>query len=138
LPACAQMALAYLGITRSQQDIGRTLKVRREFGVPASQVVALQTREIAVQYHVEGTLTDLRNWLAEQVPLIVFIQAGELPHWTGRRFQHAVLVTGMDNETVLLHDPALAEGPTSVPISDFLLAWDEMDHRFAVIFLRTE
>ncbi|MEX1021132.1 MAG: C39 family peptidase [Litorilinea sp.] len=138
LPACAQMALSYLGISRSQQEIGRTLTVRKGIGVPASQVVSLQTREIATQYYIEGTLTNVRNWLEKQVPVIAFIQAGELPHWTGNRFQHAVLVSGMDDSTVWLHDPALADGPTGVPLADFLLAWDEIDHRFAVIFLRIE
>jgi uncharacterized protein YvpB len=131
------MALAYLGIFRSQQEIGRVVKIREKFGTPAPHIVNLRSLKIDVLYRVGGILNDVMSFLDKGNPVIAFVQTSELPHWTGSHSQHAALIVGMDEQTVILHDPALAQGPTSVPIGDFLLAWDEMDNRYAVIMKRT-
>ncbi|MBK8050377.1 MAG: hypothetical protein IPK16_26700 [Anaerolineales bacterium] len=60
-------------------------------------------------------------------------KAAELPHWHGHQAQHAVLVVGIEHQALYLHDPALPDGPTAVSIDDFLLAWQEMDNRYAVL-----
>ena len=133
LPACAQMALAYLGIFRSQQEIGRILKIRRGFGTPAPNIGNLHSQQVEVRYHIAGTLDEISQCLQNKIPIIAFIQAGELPHWQGIRAQHAVLIVGISEQNVTLHDPAFAHGPTTVLIGDFLLAWDEMDNRYALI-----
>lgn len=133
LPACIQMGLAYLGIVRSQQEIARIIKIRRGFGAGAPNVTNLQTKQIAVAYYVHGTIKDIHQKLRDGYPSIVFIQAGELPYWRNVSAQHAVLVVGLDGNTIYLHDPALNNGPTHVTLGDFLLAWDEMDNRYAVI-----
>jgi uncharacterized protein YvpB len=128
------MALAHLGISRSQQNIRRSLKLRKGFGALAPNIVALRSRTIEVVYQIGGAYKDIRQWLHNDVPVIAFVQAGELPHWRGIRSQHAVLIVGIDEHEVTVHDPALERGPTSVPAGDFLLAWGEMDHRYAVLY----
>jgi hypothetical protein len=137
LPVCAQMALAYLGISRSQKEIGRVLKLRRGFGAPASQIVNLSSRRTEVLYQVGGAINDILDWLRRDVPVIAFVQAGELPHWRGVLAQHAVLVVALDEQHINIHDPAMDHGPIEIPLDDFLLAWDEMDSRYAVIAQRT-
>ena len=77
-------------------------------------------------------MADLENLLAQQIPVIVFIQAGELAHWIGEKFQHAVVVIGIENDIVWIIDPAISSS-TSVSVDEFLLAWSEMDYRFASI-----
>lgn len=136
LPACAQMALAYLGVSRSQAALARALRLRRGLGALAPNITALRSRRIDVSYHIHGTWDDFRAWLQRDVPVIAFVQAGELPHWRGRQAQHAVLVVGIAGDAVLLHDPALAEGPSHIPVGDFVLAWDEMENRYAVVTRR--
>ncbi len=138
LPACVQMVLDFYGQTRRQAEIARTLGIRAGFGVPASNIVKLRIRSIEPQYVVGGTFERLQFWLQQGIPVIAFVQAGELPQWQGRRAQHAALLVGVDRHDVHLHDPALKDGPITVSIDDFLLAWQEMDNRYAVLVKRTE
>lgn len=130
------MALAYLGFARSQAELARILKVRPGFGAPASNILNLRSRRIEVLYNTNGTWDDLHAWLQTQVPVIVCVQAGELPHWHGAQAQHAGVIVGLDENCVHLHDPALDHGPVTVPIADFWLAWDEMEGRYAVLTKR--
>ncbi len=133
LPACAQMAFAYLGILRTQEELARLLKMRPGFGTPIPNILNLRSRQIDVTYQSNGSLSDIRLCLERNIPVIACVEAGELPHWQGVRAQHAVLVVGLDEQKVSLHDPALEQGPISVPLGDFMLAWDEMENRYAVI-----
>jgi hypothetical protein len=130
------MALAYLNIIHSQQEIGRIVKIRKGFGTPAPNIVKLQSRQIDVLYGLGATLDELQHWLHARHPVIAFVQASELPHWANIRAQHAILVVQASEQTIDLHDPAMAHGPISVPVGDFLLAWDEMENRYAVITRR--
>jgi hypothetical protein len=131
------MALAYLGISRSQKEIGRALKPRSGFGAPASQIVNLNSRRTEVFYRAGGAINDMLDWLRRDVPVIAFVQAGELPQWRGVLAQHAVLVVALDGRHVHIHDPAMDHGPIEILLDDFLLAWGEMDSRYAVIAHRT-
>jgi hypothetical protein len=103
LPACAQMALAYLGIARSQEELARTLG------------------------------DDLRYWLEQKAPIIAFVHTGLLAYWQGQVAQHAVIIVGIDEQTVYLLDSAKTENAVAVLLDEFLLAWDEMEFAFAVI-----
>jgi predicted double-glycine peptidase len=80
-----------------------------------------------------GTLGDLQLHLAQGYPPIVFVQAGELPHWRGRVSQHAVVVVHVDENAVYVLDPAADPNPIAVPLGDFLLAWSEMEYLYALI-----
>ncbi|HRQ40010.1 MAG TPA: hypothetical protein PLD25_19035 [Chloroflexota bacterium] len=98
-------------------------------------VQKLTSRHITAVYDI-GTIDTIRHWLDRNVPVIVFVQASELPHWFGHRFQHAILVVGLDELSVYLLDPATAEDVIVVSRLDFLLAWDEMDNTLAIITRR--
>ncbi len=99
LPACVQMALAYQNISRSQEAVGRKLGIRLPLGIPTSHITKLASSRLAITYE-EGTLEKIEHWLNQAVPVIVFVQAGELPHWSGHRFQHAIVVVGLEAQTV--------------------------------------
>ena len=70
---------------------------------------------------------------AQDNPPIVFVQAGELPHWQDCISQHAIVVVGLDEQAVQILDPAADPSPISVSIGDFLLAWSELDYIYAVL-----
>jgi hypothetical protein len=135
LPACAQMALAYLGVSRSQEELARKLGLRPRLGVPASNITRLRSASLDILY-TDGTLEDVANWLTQGAPVIAFVQAGELPHWRGHLFQHAVIIAGLDEQTVCLFDPAAETAPISTPVGNFLLAWEEMDCLCTAFILR--
>ncbi len=118
LPACAEMVLNYLGISQSQEALAKKIKTTINLGTPRSNIKNLASRRITVNYN-EGHLTDIRSWLDRKVPVIVFIQAHELPIWRGQDFKHAVVVVGLEGKTIYLMDPALESGPTPTPVDDF-------------------
>ena len=134
LPACTQMVLAYLGISHSQESLGKILALNPPFGTRHSHIQKLASANIKVTYET-GTLADLHHWLAQDVPVIAFVQAGDLPHWSGHHFQHAVVVVGIEEQTVYLMDPALNTGPTATDTESFLLAWSAMDYYYAALTL---
>lgn len=132
LPACVQMVLAYLGISRSQESIGKALALNPPFGTRHSNIQKLASSKIKVTYEA-GTLEDIRGWLNQNVPVIVFVQAGDLPHWSGHPFQHAIVVVGVGGQIVYVMDPALDTGPTPVDEEAFMLAWSGMDYYYATL-----
>jgi ABC-type bacteriocin/lantibiotic exporter with double-glycine peptidase domain len=133
LEACVQMALAYLGIDRSQPDLARQMGAIPHVGVVSRNILNLQSSTLQVLY-AEGTLELLRQWLEQDVPVIAFVQTSELPYWEGVEARHAVVVVGLDDENVYLLDPARDPGTITVSIGDFSLAWEDwMDGRYAVI-----
>ena len=70
------------------------------------------------------------------IPVIAFVQAGELPRWRGEQFQHAVVISGLSDEAVWLLDPEGQAQPEAVPLAGFMLAWAGMDYRCAAISSR--
>ena len=75
-------------------------------------------------------------WLDRGVPVIAFIQAGELPHWRGECSYHALVIVGLEAGAVHLLDPAADAEVITVPRGDFLLAWDERAYTYAVVTRR--
>lgn len=129
------MALAYLGVSRSQEELARKLGLWPRLSVPASNITRLRSASLAILY-ADGTLEDVANWLTQGAPVIAFVQAGELPHWRDQLFQHAVIIAGLDEQTVYLFDPAAETARLSTPVGDFLLAWEEMDCLYAAFIRR--
>jgi ABC-type bacteriocin/lantibiotic exporter with double-glycine peptidase domain len=132
LTACVQMVLAYLDLPSTQDRLARELDVRPPLGAPASNVIRLRSNILDVTF-TSGNLNDLQSHLAQGNPPIVFVQAGEFPHWQGHVSQHAVVVVGVDEQTVQVLDPAAGASLIPVPIGDFMLAWSELDHIYALL-----
>jgi predicted double-glycine peptidase len=60
------------------------------------------------------------------------VDTGELAYWE-RRTAHAIVVVGINNQLVFLHDPDLPRGPIAVNQADFDLAWLNRDEEYALI-----
>ena len=75
----------------------------------------------------------MAGWLARSIPVIAFVQAGDLPRWREERFQHAVVIVGLTEDTVWLLDPEGGPQPEAVPVEAFLLSWSGMDYLHAVV-----
>ncbi len=136
LPACVQMVLAHQQIIRSQADLATQLGVRASLGTPTRSVLGLASDQLRVVYG-EGTEATLQKWLALSWPVIAFVQAGELSYWQGESFQHAVVVVGLEGNTVWLLDPDIDETVIAVDLDEFMLAWLGMDYLYAVIYQET-
>lgn len=131
LVACAEMVLTYIGRSISHKRLRRLLDTHVGFGTPHSNIQNLDRINLTVHY-AQGTIETLYSYLEEGHPCIVFVHTRELPDWTTRT-QHALVVVGMDETDVWVHDPDQQDAPISIPLGDFDLAWFEMGEMFAVI-----
>jgi predicted double-glycine peptidase len=116
------MALAYLGVQRSQAELARLMSTHPQLGTPYSHLRRLHSDQIVVEYGKANELIDLDAWLNNDLPVIAFVQMGELPYTRQRLAQHAVVVIGIDQEGVYIQDPATSQSVVAVPHNDFLLA----------------
>lgn len=134
MAACAQMVLHYLGIPLEQAKVAGQLDVELGVGAPASRIRQLATDIVSVTYDL-GDWETIQALLAQKIPAIVMIQAGELAHWRGESFQHAIVLIGCDETKVWLLDPATSSDSIITSIDEFMLAWSEMDYRYAAVSL---
>lgn len=100
-------------------------------GTLASNIRRLDALGLQVIYQ-QGTFETLAHHLRQDQPCIAFIYTGELPYWTAG-VDHAVVVAGLDDQTIYLNDPVLPYGPIPVARGDFDLAWLEWDETYAVL-----
>ena len=131
LAACAAMMLSYLGHPVNYDKLIKLLRVRANIGAPASNIRQLETLNVTVIYK-QGAWGELQDHLEHNHPCTVLVQTGELPYWD-ESSDHAVVLTGLDDEFVYLNDPAFLEAPIRVSRGEFDLAWLEKDEVYAVL-----
>ena len=81
-----------------------------------------------------GEIETLRSHLESGLPPIAFVATSELSYWN-ERAAHAVVVVGLDDDTIYLNDPAFAESPKRISIDEFLLAWIDLEQLYGLIKL---
>ena len=131
LPACVQMMLDYWGLPVSRQDLLRLLGTDPDMGTPASRVLRLQSPVLSVTY-TQADESNLQDWLAQRVPVIVLVDTAELPYWS-RRTAHAIVLAGVEGSTAYVNDPAFDTAPLSVRLDELLLASDAMSNLVVVM-----
>jgi hypothetical protein len=124
------MVLAALGDERTEAQLPTVLG-SYEFGTPASRVTRLTKLGYQVQFG-PSALDELQIHLEHGLFPIVFVRADLLP-WADFGGFHALVLTGITPNDVVLHDPALDDGPTRLSVDGFLLAWEEFDCLAAII-----
>lgn len=131
LPACVQMVLSYWGIRRTQDRLARLLHTIPGAGTPGSRLRQLAVRNVDI-YYGSGLIDDLRSALVQEIPPIALVNTKHFTHWQIET-AHAVVVTAMDEQRVLINDPGMTQGQTPVGLDDFFLAWDEMASLYGLI-----
>jgi ABC-type bacteriocin/lantibiotic exporter with double-glycine peptidase domain len=124
------MILEFLGHSFSEAELAQLLGTK-SFGTPGPNLIRLEKVGFSVVYRL-GTLSTIRGYIQKGMPCLVFVQTGDLPYWD-EDTAHAVVVVGIDDENLYINDPAFDIAPQAVPLDYFLLAWSELDHRYAVI-----
>lgn len=134
LVACAAMILTYLEVEYRYTNLAIRLKTE-EHGTVFGNLISLKSLGINVEidesddYRNVGFLTDT---LHEGIPVIASVDTAELlTYWT-KTTSHALVIMGIDEEHILVNDPAFDEAPQFVPIDEFLLAWSEHNYRYAI------
>jgi len=131
LPACVRMVLAYLGLERTEAEVGRILGAR-EYGTPSFAVQRLAALGLRVVYGA-WSIPQLFSALDAGQPVILFVHTEFLDYWR-EDVAHAIVVVGaVENQQFWLHDPALPSGPLVVSWDGLLAAWAEFSYRGATI-----
>ena len=134
------MVLAFQGVQQTQIALAKTLGMTTQAGIPYSRLPQLSSKEVTVSI-AQGTINDIAAQLMQHIPVIAFINAGELTHWRqagsigSAIISHAVVIVGLTDQGVEIMDPGLATGPTLVTEAEFLLAWSWMDYEYATIIV---
>jgi ABC-type bacteriocin/lantibiotic exporter with double-glycine peptidase domain len=123
------MVLDFLGRSLSYETLLDLLDIG-PYGAPRRNILRLTILGLQVNYG-EATPGILAAYLENRQPVIAFVDTGELPYWS-ESTNHAVVVVGLNDDTVLLYDPAF-DSPQVVPRGDFELAWLECDNVCALI-----
>jgi len=134
LAACAAMVLEHLGVSFRYEQLLRLLKIRSH-GTTFSSLQFMTELDVAVQL-CSGEIADLRTHLNNGIPPIVFVNTGLLSYWTSQT-GHALVVSGIDKQSVIVHDPAIREPDKRIPIIEFEMAWIEQDQRYAIVMRTT-
>jgi ABC-type bacteriocin/lantibiotic exporter with double-glycine peptidase domain len=128
------MVLAFHGADYTE-DVLRQLLGTRVTGTSPARVM-LRLPDLGFDaYVLDASLSFLRDSIASGEPCIVHVWTASLPHWQTEVI-HAVVVTGMDEQTVWVNDPVLNSGTTPVPLEAFMVAWAATDHTLIRIVAR--
>ena len=114
------------------QRLLRFLRIQPSIGTPFSNIRELSKLRVTVTYR-QGTLLDLHRCLYSGLPCIVSVRTGQLPYWDNIDTQHAVVVVGMDKQSIYLNDPEFPNAPIKVGFGDFDLAWFEQGEYYAIL-----
>lgn len=131
LAACAAMVLDYFGKTTSYAKLLHLLGIG-PIGAPRRNILNLsRLRGVTVAYR-EATLPIAAQYLQAGLPVIAFVDTGELDYWSSTT-NHALVLVGIEKDEILIHDPAVKDAPVRVPIGEFDLAWLNADNACAVV-----
>ena len=121
------MVLAFQGIIRGEEELCRLLDTQPA-GTPVLNLLLLNQH--LVRCHVEvdsASFDDLAQWLQEDSPPISFVSTGLLSYWQAECL-HALVVVGIEEQQVFVHDPAFDAAPLTIPRDEVLAAWGELSH----------
>jgi ABC-type bacteriocin/lantibiotic exporter with double-glycine peptidase domain len=130
LAACSAMLLDYLHLPVDYARLVQLLGIR-SYGAAFSNLRRLEELGVSVTIG-KGGVAKLRQALDHGLPVIVALNTGPLTHWTDDT-AHALVVVGIEQDTVLVNDPEFEQAPQAIPLDEFLLAWLEQDYRQALI-----
>jgi ABC-type bacteriocin/lantibiotic exporter with double-glycine peptidase domain len=131
LPACIEMVLAYQGRSVDPGWLRHVLE-SKSIGTPGFKVLNLAQQGYAVTYSPATDERVLLQALSSGVPPIALVLTANLSYWD-RESAHAVVVVGIDDDTVVVNDPAFPASGQRIPRNEFMLAWSDFDYLYALI-----
>jgi ABC-type bacteriocin/lantibiotic exporter with double-glycine peptidase domain len=127
------MVLNYLQVPINYKRLVKLLRIGPA-GAPFRNLRYLESLGLLVVIE-QGVIATLQSYLRRGLPPLAFVHTGQLSYWkeaTG----HAVVVVGIENDSIYLNDPGFAQAPKRISIAEFELAWIDLDQFYATIQLK--
>jgi ABC-type bacteriocin/lantibiotic exporter with double-glycine peptidase domain len=119
------MVLAFQGMVLGEEELCELLETQ-QVGTEVLNVLLLNQRLPGCHAEVtSASLDDLMRWLQQGIPPMVFVATGPLRYWHTECL-HTLVVVGIAEQSVLVHDPAFAHAPLTIPQGEFMAAWGEL------------
>ena len=132
LPVCVRMILAYHQFEHEEDELAEAFKTTPFLGTqPDNVVTGLTALSYQALWFENATVERLLEMLAANWPVIAFLRAQDLPH--GRAGLHAVVVIGIENQTVICLDPSL-EKEWRPELSTFIQIWGNLGYQGMVVW----
>ncbi|MBI3922865.1 MAG: C39 family peptidase [Armatimonadetes bacterium] len=132
LPACVRMVLAYHAVEMTEEEVVELLDT--DFTGTVAKNVHRVSRFGFVTAIYRATCDDLYRHLGSGLPCIVLVHTIHFPQQApDRSGRHAVVIVGLDDESVYLHDPLAESGPTRMPLPSFHAAWQARGHPLVLL-----
>jgi ABC-type bacteriocin/lantibiotic exporter with double-glycine peptidase domain len=135
LAACVVMVLAHWQVELIESEVRRIIRTKPHSGTHPMNLISLGDLGFKA-WPYEGTEYELRQRIASDEPVIVFLWTGVLQHWANQEgvdYLHTVIVVGWNDDVVFVHDPALPNAPIEITWSEFKDAWQYSRQMMAVI-----
>jgi ABC-type bacteriocin/lantibiotic exporter with double-glycine peptidase domain len=121
--ACARMVLAGMGIDVSEIDLRTLLQVFEQgAGIWELDRLTKQWQEMETSFAEGLDLAELERRIASGTPAIVLLDTIQLSYWHKPAF-HAIVVVGLDDASVYIHDPVFPPAARPIPREEFTRAW---------------
>lgn len=133
LAACSAMILDYLQIPFNYNQLLQTLQIEY-YGSFFRNLNNLQSMGIYTQIGL-GTISMLQVPLSSGLPVIAYVDTGELTSYWNESTNHAVVVRGIDDKLISLNDPFFELAPKQISVDEFALAWEAQKGLFAILSL---
>lgn len=129
VPACVRMVLEYLGEQTTEKFLRRFLKTKY-YGTNLLNIRYLS--DIGFRTTITYSVEELKRFIKERKLPIVRLVTRDLDFYDFDGY-HAVIIVGIDQESVIANDPYFATEVIEIPIRDFTFAWAECDYLTIII-----
>jgi len=126
------MVLAFQGAAYGEEELCDLLETQQA-GTAVLNVLLLSQPPVGCRAEVtSASLGDLGRRVQEGIPPIVFVATAALSYWQTDCL-HALVVVDIEEQAILIHDPAFENAPLTIPLDEFLAAWGELAQLTALI-----
>lgn len=127
------MILDYLQIPFSYNQLLKILQIDY-YGSFFRNLQHLQSLGVYTQIGL-GKVSIIESSLVSGLPIIAYVDTGELTSYWSESTNHAVVIIGIDDEQIILNDPFFELAPKQVPLDEFALAWEAQKGLFSILSL---
>jgi len=131
-PASLKIVLNYYGVDKSEEDIAKLCKVKKELGVDDKSIkIAAEKLGFKATIKNNSSFKDIEKWLKKDVPMIVnWFTRGRTDYGDSSVADgHYSVVMGLDDKHIYLQDPELGS-IRKIERDNFMRVWFDFKGKY--------